>query len=565
MSFNKKHKIALGAVLILALILLLGSIFISRIISQKVVTLLEDQNIENLHISIEKTKFSLFDRSLVFTGLHLGPRDSALAKLKKNKLEKKSLQKVSISRLKFKGIHLTTLLFSKQLKINKMIIDDPLYQHFTNGEKQTSNEIKKPLELDSIHLKELKGFQLDHIKVTNLKVQLIDVMNNDINFENKPLNFDVSGFKLEEISTNYFKLLPIQDVFEMTRIKVEFPKIKYQFSIDALKYHFGDDQWQISNLKYKPTVNKLTLVNSYIYNTEVYDLNIKDIKIFKLDVEKIFENKGVFIDSIQLTQLNMEIYKDKRKPFDLNKRPKLPQQKLKELKMPLLIHKISVSESKMVYEEKLEHKDILMKATMNDLNINIFNITSIKEYREVPLKIDLNTQFMGKANLNVDILLPLADDQNTFFFSGYLGPSEMTFYDSAVIPAIGLKILEGKIESLSFQGSANNYTSNGTMTMMYHDLDAEVFKKKNTDKNEFLTWSVNHLVHKSNPGNNGEVREATMKFERVMYKGFGNFLWKTLQNGIVNSIAPFGMTTEKAAAKKKRQLKREARKKNRRD
>ena len=85
------------------------------------------------------------------------------------------------------------------------------------------------------------------------------------------------------------------------------------------------------------------------------------------------------------------------------------------------------------------------------------------------------------------------------------------------------------------------------------------------EKNDFLSWSVNNLVHKSNPGNNGEVREATMKFERVMYKGFGNFLWKTLQNGIVNSIAPFGMTTEKAAAKKKRQLKREERKKNRRD
>ena len=54
-----------------------------------------------------------------------------------------------------------------------------------------------------------------------------------------------------------------------------------------------------------------------------------------------------------------------------------------------------------------------------------------------------------------------------------------------------------------------------------------------------------------------------MKFERVLYKGFGNFLWKTLQNGIVNTIAPFGMTTEKEAAKKKRKLKRRERKRNR--
>ena len=565
MRFYKKHKIAIGIVLSLALMLLLGSVLISKILSQKVVQLLEEQNLENLHVSIEKTKFSLFDRSLVFTGLHLGPTDDAFEKLKKNQLEKKSLQKVSVSRIKFKGIHLSTLLFSRKLRINKMILDDPLYQHFSNEEKQTSKKPKKLVELDSIQLKELNGFQLDLINVTNLKVQMIDLVNNKVSFENKPLNFEVSGFKLEQTTPNYFKLAPVKDVFEMTRIKVEFPQIKYHFSIDALKYHFGEDHLQILNLKYKPTVNKLTLSNSYIFNTEVYDLVINDVKIFNPSFEKIFDNEGLFIDSIQLSKLDLHVYKDKRKPFDLNKRPMLPHQKLKTLKMPLLIHKVSLTESELVYEERLEHKDILMKATMNELNINLFNITSIEKYREVPLKIDLNAQFMNKANLNVDMILPLADDQNTFFFSGYLGPSKMSFYDSAIIPALGLKILNGNIESISFQGSANNYTSKGTMTMKYHDLEAEVFKRKSVGKNDFLTWSVNNLLHKSNPGKNGELREATMKFERVIYKGFGNYFWKTVQNGIVNSIAPFGMTKEKASAKKKRQLKREERKKKRRN
>ena len=386
MSFKKKYKIAIGIVLSLAFLLLLGSVVISRVISQKVVQILEDQNVENLHVSIEKTKFSLFDRSLVFNGVHISPDDSAMLQLQKNKLDKKSLHKISISRLKFKGIHLTTLLFSKHLNINKLIIDDPLYQHFTNGEKRSPNKKIKNIELDSIRIEELKGFQLDLIKITNLKVQVIDAISNDISFQNKPLSFEVSGFKLEESATNYFKILPVEDVFEMTRINVEFPKIKYHFSIDALKYHFGDDYLQISTLKYKPTVNKLTLVNSYAFNTEVYDLNIKDIKIFRLDFEKIIENNGFFIDSIQMSQMKMEIYKDKRKPFDLNKRPLLPHQKLKSMKVPLMIHKISLVQSELVYEEKLEHKDVLMKVTMKDLNINLFNITSIKEYRNVPLK-----------------------------------------------------------------------------------------------------------------------------------------------------------------------------------
>lgn len=559
MVFKKKYKIAVGIILGLALLVLLTSVVVSRIISSKVTELLKEQNIENLYLSIERTKFSLFDRSLVFSEIHLGPTDSSMVKLKNNELGKQSLQKLSISRLKLRGIQLSPLLFNKKLQVNKIIIDDPLYQHISNGKKQASDTKKEAIELDSIHLKHLEGFQLDLVKITNLKVQLIDLNTNKITFENKPLNFEVTGFKLEELSENYFKLSPVSESFEMTRIKIDFPNIKYSFSVDALKYHFGADHLQIDNLKYKPLVNKLTLANSYIYNTEVYDISIKDLKIYNFDLEKAFENKGLFMDSIKMSGMSVEIYKDKRKPFDLRKRPKFPHQLLKEMKMPLLVDKISLEKSELIYEEKLDRNDILMKATMKDLKINIFNVSSIKAYREIPMKVDLSTKFMGKADLHIDMLLPLANNQDTFYFSGFLGPSLMTYYDSAIIPALGLKVLNGRIESLSFKASADNYSSQGTMKLKYRDLEAEVFKPKKAEKNGFLSWSVNNLLHKSNPGNNGELREATMKFDRVLYKGFGNILWKTVQSGIVNTIAPFGMTTEKKEKKKKRKSKREER------
>lgn len=562
MSIKRKYKIVIGILFGVALMLFLASLVITQIVSEKVVKILEDQNIDNLHLSIKKTKFSVFDRSLVFNEVHLGPTKEAMAKLQNKKLEKKKLQKVSVSRIKLRGIQLTPLLLSKELKINKLIIDNPLVQEFSNSAYQQENELnKKPMQLDSIFLKELNGFRLENIKITNLKVQLIDINKNLITFENRPLSFEVTGIKLEELSESYFKLSPLEEIFEITRIKIDFPKIKYHFSIDALKYHFGTDLIELSGLKYKPLVNKYTLTNSFKFNTEVYDLLIKNLKIFNFDVKKAVQNQGVFIDSLEVSGLALEIFKDKRKPFDLNRRPKLPHQLLKETKFPLLLHKISLKESELLYEEKLEHKGVLMKVSMKDLKANIFNVTSIEKYREAPLKVDLSTKLMGKGHLNVDMLLPLANHQNTFYFSGFLGPSKMTYFDDAVVPALGLKIYHGQIDKLSFQASATNYTSQGTMKMYYHGLEADVYKMKKNEKNKFLTWSVNNLIYDSNPGKNGELREGMMKFDRVIYKGFGNFLWKTLQNGIVNSIAPFGMTKEKVEAKKKRKLKREERRK----
>ena len=136
MAIKKRYKIALGILLSIALILLLASVIITRIISEKVVEMLEDQNIDNLHISIEKTKFSIFDRSLVFNEVHLGPTEEAMAKLQKKKLKKNSLLKVSVARIKLRGIQITPLLLSRELNINKLIIDNPLFQEFSNGKQQ---------------------------------------------------------------------------------------------------------------------------------------------------------------------------------------------------------------------------------------------------------------------------------------------------------------------------------------------------------------------------------------------------------------------------------------------
>jgi hypothetical protein len=562
MNLKKKYKLGIAILLASVIILFVASLLISSLISKKIVDMLTNQKIENYHLSIDKTKFNLFDRSMVFNEILLSPSDSSMVKLKKNVSDLNELHKISISRFKLRGIQLFPLLLSKKLIISKLIIDDPLYQRFNNGKKIKSVEKKKPIKLDSILIKDIGGFELDMIKVSNLKFQVINIVTDKITFENEPMSFELSGFKLEKVDIHVFKLLPVDKIFEMSNIHMNFPDKKYGFSLGKLQYNFDDDQLLIKNLSYKPSINKAKLANSYRFNSDVYTIDLKELKIFKLDLKKIFQNEGLFMDSIQISQFSIDIYKDKRKPFDENKRPEFPHDLLKKMELPILIPKISIEDSQLFYEEKLEKKDASMKVTLNELNINIHNATSIKEYREESLKIEMNSKFMNKVPLYVKMDLPLKDGHNTFFFSGKLGASPLKYYESILVPALGVKVLNGDLKSLTFQASANNYSSEGTMTMLYSDLEAEVRKQNNSEKRGFVSWSVNTLVHKSNPGNKGHERKVMMNFNRVSYKGFGNILWKTLQSGIVNTIAPFGQTKEKADAKKQRQEKRDEKKRN---
>lgn len=562
MKLSKKSKVGLAILLAIVVILIGSSFIVSNLLSKKVASLLTNQKIENYQLSIEKTKFSLFDRSIVFNEIYFSPTDSAMIKLKGSLLDHNSLQKISISRLKLKGIHLIPLIFSKNIIVEQLIIDDPLYQRFNSSEIIESVEPSKRLNLDSIAVKDIGGFELDRIKVSNLKFQVVDIENNKITFENKPMSFAFSGFKLVETGDQIFKLSAVDVIFEMSKIKVDFPKENYSFSLDKIQFNFEEDQLLIKNLIYKPLIDKAKLANTYRFNKEVYTVDLKEMTIFNFDLQKLLENKGVLMDSVHISNFSIDIYKDKRKPFDENKRPVYPQDNLKKMKSPLSIPKISINNSKFVYEEKLEKRDVSMIVEMHELNVNIYNVTSIKEQREEPMKIDVNTKFMNLTPLNVHMVLPLKDGINTFFFSGELGASPFKYYDSVIYSALGLKVFQGDLQRLTFKASANHSSSSGTMLMRYTNLEAEVFKLKNTDRSGFFSWGVNTLVHKSNPGKNGNVREVAMNFDRVPYKGFGNVLWKTLQSGIVNTIAPFGKSSEKAEDKKKKHEKKENKKKN---
>jgi hypothetical protein len=543
------HKKSLIFLLIFIIILLFINTIISNIIKRKISELLLKEKSKYYVVQVDGVQFNLLKRSIVLNNIFMSPTSNSFSNLKNKKTDKNALEKIHMSSVELNGIHLLKILFYNRIEINTLKINNLLFQKFKND-----NIKKKPrekLNIDSIYIKNLNGLKINKISVSNLIYQVTDVSSNKISFQNQSVSFNLTGFELEEYENDYFKLKPVNNEFEIDKINIDFPDKKYNFSIDAISVDFEKDNIFIKNLTYKPLIKKVALANEYKFNTEVFDLSIKKINLYNFGIGKILKNEGLFIDSVSVSNLDLKLYKDKRKPFDLNKRPVLPHIALKQMKTPLLIHKINILNSNLFYEEKLEKKELSLIVILNDINSQISNISSIKKYRENPLKINIKTKFMNSSDMNVDINLPLKNGRNKFYFNGSLGPSKFKYFDKVIIPAVGMKILQGDLDGLTFSASADDFSSSGKMTMLYHDLEAEVFKSKSTENNKLLSWTVNHVVHNSNPGKNGKIREARMHFERTIYKGIVNYIWKTLQSGLTNTIAPIGKTTNQSKKKEK--------------
>ncbi len=565
MSILKKYKRLLLAIVAVILLGILANFLITNAINKKVQDLLSKADIENYTVSVKHVRFNLFDRSLLIRDFLFSPEDSAMIELKDGVLERHALNKISATRIQLKGVHLLPLIFSRDIRVNKLLVDDLLYQKFINKNIPATENESGEIKLDSIRIEGLNGLELDRLKFDNLKVQIIDLENGEITFQNDPIEFEMSGFRLEKVGPQHFRPLPVKDVFDIRGIRVDFTEKNYSFSIDGINVDLQQGQTLISGVALTPMIPKEELAASYPFNTEVYTISMEGLSMHGFNWRKAFEGNGYFIDSINISGFLVDIYKDKRKPFNEQKRPKFLHDRLKQMKTPLRIQRISMENSGLFYEERLENKDLLLKVTMSDMSLQLDNVTSIRTYREEPLRIESRSKLMGKADLQIHLVLPLKDNESTFYFSGTLGPSRMKYYDSAIIPALGLKVLNGDIDSMTFEAQANHQSSSGSMTLLYHDMEAEVFKlgERDTEKSGFLSWSVNQLIHRSNPGNNGQVRVAAMQAERVEYKGMGNYLWKTLQSGIVNTVAPFGTSPEKAAKKEERRDRKEERRRKR--
>lgn len=559
-NLSKKNITIIIIVVVLVSITLSINAVISKVITTKINELVLKNSFQFYTTNVENVKFNIFQRSVTANNLSLTPTNESISKLKGKALEKKVLEKIRISKIKFQGIHLTKILFYDDIHINALLVDNLLFQDFINPKMRGEPGEQNAFNLDSITIKQIKGLKIDKIEFKNFNYQQINVNTKQPIFHHDPFDLKIDGFVLKNIGNQVFKLMPIKNIFEIEDINIEFQKKGYGLQIGLVKLDFNNSVISIEKFKYKPLINKRTLANSYKFSKAVFDTEIDKIFIYNFQLKKMLKKQGVFIDSVEVMDLGLKVYKDKRKPFDETIRPKDPHVLLKEMKSPLHIQKIKVKNGSILFEAQLEKNDLIMTLNLNNINANINNISSIKRFRENPLEVDFRSDFMNKSKMHINILFPLNDFNNSFRFYGTLGPAKLKYFDSALYPTLGLKVLEGELDGLKFEAVAHSYSSEGKMTMLYHNLKAEVFKSHSLEENKFLSWVVKEATFKSNPKKNKPPKEVVLHADRVIYKGFIHYIWKTLQSGIIATITPIGTTTKKAEKKKLKKEKRGKRK-----
>ncbi|MCK5867496.1 MAG: hypothetical protein KAG14_03785, partial [Mycoplasmataceae bacterium] len=140
------------------------NIFISNQIEDRIAELINNNKSDKYTTSVGNVKFKLLDRSITLNNLFIGPKISNNLDSLSQNIEHDSLEKITISSIKINDIYYLDYIRDKYVRIGEIDIND-VFINETNRKKSESKNTKQDgqpkIDLDSINIKGISGFEID--------------------------------------------------------------------------------------------------------------------------------------------------------------------------------------------------------------------------------------------------------------------------------------------------------------------------------------------------------------------------------------------------------------------
>jgi hypothetical protein len=298
----------------------------------------------------------------------------------------------------------------------------------------------------------------------------------------------------------------------------------------------------LDHLYIKPEYEKMKYAYQVGHEANWMNMNMEDITIHEFDIEEALKDKpSLRINKVDIKALKAQIYRDKKLPFPQDKYTPLPQQELRDMKMPLFIDSIRIRSADITYQELGELAFEPGELKFQQLDVLLTNITNIPE------KLHRNDQMMVKivgsiegTSLFTTASFDLLSEDNDFTFAGKMGGGGLLKFNKILENNAFLRIEKGHSRGITFNMKANNNYAAGKMIFYYRNLKISVIDKK-TNKTSGLDESIasffaNTFVINSNNPSLLVLKEGNIYFKRDKAKSIFNYWAKSFLSGVVSSM-----------------------------
>jgi hypothetical protein len=268
------------------------------------------------------------------------------------------------------------------------------------------------------------------------------------------------------------------------------------------------------------------------YQKSQFSVAVGSIDLLNVNFDTLIYRRKVYVDQINISKVDVSLFKDKTKPVDRNKFPQYLGQKITAIPLPVNIRNIKASGVTFNNSERKEDGNYA-KVHIQRGSLEAKNITNL------PSKDMLNVNLSGfvenKAPINLIAVFSYQKPQ--FSINCKVGKFNLPDLNQLLAAYTPAKINKGTVDEITFSGIVNRTTANGTMKFLYHDLDVDL---KVTDKkwqNSLVAFAANTYLSTNNPPQAGmPPKIVNYKAERDLNKGGFNPILRSFLSGMKETM-----------------------------
>lgn len=314
----------------------------------------------------------------------------------------------------------------------------------------------------------------------------------------------------------------------------------YQYKVAELGYSSARNVFTAKNVSIEPRYNKYDFSGRISYQTDHFSGKIDSVRMLQPQIKRWFDQKEITGKCLVVDGLDMNIYRDKSKPLDEKRRPKMLQEMIKSILYPVSVDSLVLSGARIEYAERTPTSDGEGKIHFTNIQAQLKPFSNIKsaigKYQD--LSLSGNFSIMDSCRASVSMNYFMNDADNSFNAKGNLSQFNMHILNPVLEPLARVSIRSGKVNQFNFNFNANNTQSTGNLFFGYDNLKISVLEMKdgNTKEARFASFLANSLLLRGKNPRGKELLPDEINFQRDQKRSVINYWWKSVFSGVRNTL-----------------------------
>ncbi|RZM06751.1 MAG: hypothetical protein EOO88_52890, partial [Pedobacter sp.] len=368
---------------------------------------------------------------------------------------------------------------------------------------------------------EADNFVLDSLGKKMGRLELLRARLTDLQIQSSSLKNlyevvkDNQAFKIEEITGNYSNndlILAWENAGYDNRNKL--------FTLDTFVYR--------PMLEPEPFMERQTSQTDYI------TVSTGKLEMGPFDIRPFLRDTILDIGKLQVHNLYLTSFRDKRLPFSNEIIRPLPVTLVQSIPFKVNMDSISIRDSHIDYIEYNEKTKQKGTISVNHFNAAIRHLRNYDMDETDTLEVVATARLLDTLSISLNLRESYADSLNGFLMKVDMGPADLTTLNPVLVPLAGAELKSGYLDTLTMVVVGREHLALGEMQMFYHNLKIRIVPKGDHQRKTVLSGVIGFLANSILIKNNNKSRTGTVFFKRIRNRSAINYLVKISLSGVMS-------------------------------